>query len=96
MKNKFFYLCGNCCLNLNDSCCTTADEEDLLRWEEEERWDILDYIDGGDLWISQKNMLYKPDAKDFIEKICSRKKSRLSELPFTFNILSIKREFLII
>ena len=46
--------CGHCCLNLYDSYCTTAYEEDLIRWEEEGRWDILGYINGGDLWISPK------------------------------------------
>jgi len=46
--------CGHCCLNLYDSYCTTAYEEDLVRWEEEGRWDILDYIEFGDLWISPR------------------------------------------
>jgi hypothetical protein len=32
--------CGNCCLNLYDAFCTTADPEDLIRWEKEGRWDI--------------------------------------------------------
>ena len=36
--------CGNCCLNLNDAFCTTADPEDLNRWEKEGRWDILDWV----------------------------------------------------
>lgn len=46
--------CGNCCLYLSDSCCTTAYEEDMLRWEKEGRWDILDYIVAKDLWISPR------------------------------------------
>jgi len=54
--------CGNCCLNLNDAICTTADPEDLIRWEKEGRWDILDWVSYlleddrtlADLWISPK------------------------------------------
>lgn len=46
--------CGHCCLNLYDASCTTAYQEDLIRWEEEGRWDILSYIQCGDLWISPK------------------------------------------
>ena len=46
--------CGNCCLNLYDAFCTTAHEEDLIRWEEEYRFDILEYIHCGDLWISPR------------------------------------------
>ena len=53
--------CGNCCLNLNDAFCTTADPEDLIRWEKEGRWDILEWVDSipmienhyvHDIWIS--------------------------------------------
>ena len=54
--------CGNCCLNLYDAFCTTADPEDLIRWEKEERWDILDWVSFlleddrtlADLWISPR------------------------------------------
>lgn len=54
--------CGNCCLNLYDAFCTTADPEDLNRWEKEGRWDILDWVGFisaddrtlADLWISPK------------------------------------------
>ena len=54
--------CGNCCLNLNDAFCTTADPEDLIRWEKEGRWDILEWVSFlleddrtlADLWISPK------------------------------------------
>ena len=34
--------CGHCCLNLTDAFCTSAHEEDMVRWEEEGRRDILD------------------------------------------------------
>ena len=54
--------CGNCCLNLYDAFCTTADPEDLIRWEKEGRWDILDWVSFlleddrtiADLWISPR------------------------------------------
>jgi hypothetical protein len=46
--------CGHCCLDLYDAFCTSAYEEDLVRWEEEGRWDILDYIVWADLWISPR------------------------------------------
>ena len=48
--------CGNCCLNLSDAYSTTAFEEDILRWENEERIDILEHIDmyTKDLWFSPK------------------------------------------
>lgn len=44
--------CGHCCLNLSDAYCASADARDMIRWEEEDRWDILDHIVWGDLWIS--------------------------------------------
>ena len=46
--------CGHCCLNMNDAYATSAYEEDIARWEEEKRWDILEYIDVGDLWVSPR------------------------------------------
>jgi len=46
--------CGHCCLELADSYCTNAYEEDIVRWEKEGRWDILEYVVGGDLWISPR------------------------------------------
>jgi len=53
--------CGHCCLDLYDAFCTTVNIEDINRWKDEDRWDILRWInifefDGeegfGDLWIS--------------------------------------------
>lgn len=53
--------CGNCCRNLSDAFSTTADIEDIERWQSEERWDILQWVDiydfggeaaFGDIWIS--------------------------------------------
>jgi len=46
--------CGHCCLELNDAYGTTAREEDLERWEREDRQDILDYVVLGDLWVSPR------------------------------------------
>ena len=46
--------CGHCCLHLADSYCTSAYEEDIVRWKEEGRRDILEYVVVGDLWISPR------------------------------------------
>jgi Fe-S-cluster containining protein len=46
--------CGNCCTNLSDAHCTDCHPEDYIRWEGEERNDILAWISFGDLWISPK------------------------------------------
>ena len=45
--------CGHCCLEL-DAYSTTAHKEDILRWQKEGRGDILEYVVGGDLWISPR------------------------------------------
>ena len=53
--------CGNCCLNLSDAFETCAEDQDVKRWEEEGRWDILEWVDAipigeehfvYDIWIS--------------------------------------------
>lgn len=48
--------CGKFCLNENYMLSLSASKEDILRWEEEDREDILQYVgrigDSGDLWIS--------------------------------------------
>lgn len=53
--------CGHCCLALFDAYCTTVDIEDIHRWKNEGRCDILRWVvnfefDGedafGDLWIN--------------------------------------------
>lgn len=54
MENFGCIQCGHCCLNLNDSYCTSAHEEDILRWKEEGRLDILEYVMAGDLWVSPR------------------------------------------
>ncbi len=46
--------CGNCCLNLSGACSRDADEEDMTRWEEEGRVDILKYIYYYELWYSPR------------------------------------------
>ena len=47
--------CGHCCIDITGAYCTCVCEEDRERWEEEEeRWDILDYIIAGDLWINPR------------------------------------------
>ena len=51
MENFKCKQCGNCCF-LPDAYCITANIDDLNRWENEERFDILQYIDSGDFWFS--------------------------------------------
>ena len=46
--------CGNCCIELNDAYINDANEEDLQRWKNENRDDILSRIDGVCFWISPK------------------------------------------
>jgi len=36
-------LCNNG-VNLNDVCCTVADDDDVKRWERAGREDILEYV----------------------------------------------------
>ena len=53
--------CGNCCQNLSDAFSTTVALEDIERWQSEDRWDILEWVEiydaageavFGDIWIS--------------------------------------------
>ena len=52
--------CGRCCTNPKFMGSLMADDEDVLRWEAEGRYDILDWVSVlgpendpyGDLWIS--------------------------------------------
>ena len=53
--------CGHCCLKLHDAYCTSVDIEQVQRWRNEDRWDILDrveimMVDGkelfADIWFS--------------------------------------------
>ena len=37
--------CGNCCLNLYDAFQTSVTDEDVELWEQEGRWDILEWVD---------------------------------------------------
>lgn len=55
--------CGHCCLNLSGAIEVCATEEDIRRWEENDRSDILEWVDviylGGedrvnDIWINPR------------------------------------------
>ena len=90
MENFGCMQCGHCCLNLNDSYCTSAYEGDILRWKEEGRLDILEYVVAGDLWISPKTdkdvdrcpWLRKLPKKDkYICKIHDTKPKHCREYP---------------
>lgn len=54
MENFRCIQCGHCCLKLSGAYSTNAYEKDMVRWEKERRWDILDYVVGTDLWISPR------------------------------------------
>ena len=44
--------CGNCCLELTDAYIGDANKEDLQRWKNENRDDILCRIDGVCYWLN--------------------------------------------
>ena len=53
--------CGNCCLNLRDAFETCATNEDVQRWKDEKKYEILEWVDSiplgddqfvYDIWIS--------------------------------------------
>ena len=55
--------CGNCCLNLSGAIDVCATEEDIRLWEENDRTDILEWVDAipmgedhyvYDIWISPR------------------------------------------
>lgn len=50
--------CGHCCLELSDAYQTSIPDFDVLRWERESRFDILDWVVSfaglNDIWISPK------------------------------------------
>jgi len=51
--------CGHCCLELHDAYQTSVPDSDVLRWEREDRYDILERVDLfaglNDIWISPKS-----------------------------------------
>jgi Fe-S-cluster containining protein len=50
--------CGHCCLDLSDAYETSVPDSDVLRWERENRYDILDWVDSfsgvNDIWVNPK------------------------------------------
>jgi len=50
--------CGHCCLYLSDAYQASVPDSDVLRWERENRYDILEWVDSfaglNDIWISPK------------------------------------------
>ena len=55
--------CGNCCLNLSGAIDACATEEDVRRWEENARFDILEWVEAihlgedhcvYDIWINPR------------------------------------------
>ena len=51
--------CGHCCLELPDAYQASVPDSDVLRWERENRYDILERVDLfaglNDIWISPKS-----------------------------------------
>lgn len=58
MENFNCKQCGHCCVNLSDAYCNSVLEEDVNRWESEDRYDILKFVDRSsffnDIWINQE------------------------------------------
>ena len=50
--------CGHCCLELSDAYQASVPDSDVLRWQRENRYDILEWVDTfvglNDIWISPK------------------------------------------
>ena len=50
--------CGHCCLDLSDAFQASVPDSDVLRWERENRYDILEWVDTfaglNDIWISPR------------------------------------------
>nr|WP_319397012.1 YkgJ family cysteine cluster protein [uncultured Desulfobacter sp.] len=50
--------CGHCCIDLPDAIETSVPDSDVLRWERENRYDILDWVVPfaglNDIWIDPK------------------------------------------
>jgi Fe-S-cluster containining protein len=50
--------CGHCCLNLSDAYQTSVPDSDIIRWELENRYDILEWVDSfaglNDIWVNPK------------------------------------------
>jgi len=48
--------CGHCCMNLSDAYCNFLLDEDIIRWELEDRYDILQFVNQrsffNDIWIN--------------------------------------------
>lgn len=82
--------CGRCCLSLIDAYCTNADNEDLKRWEKENRYDILSHIQTGELWFNPKTgeelgrcpwLIKLPKQDRYICKIYETKPSHCRAYP---------------
>lgn len=58
MENFNCKQCGHCCINLSDAYCNSVLDEDIERWELEDRYDILKFVDQSsffnDIWINQE------------------------------------------
>ena len=48
--------CGNCCLNLSGAINVCATEEDIQLWEDNDRDDILDWVDA--IHLSEDQVIY--------------------------------------
>jgi Fe-S-cluster containining protein len=50
--------CGHCCLDLSDAYQTSVPDSDIIRWELENRYDILEWVDSfaglNDIWVNPK------------------------------------------
>ncbi|WP_020590041.1 YkgJ family cysteine cluster protein [Desulfobacter curvatus] len=50
--------CGHCCINLSDAYETSVPDLDVSRWQDEKRYDILEWVDSfaglNDVWINPK------------------------------------------
>jgi Fe-S-cluster containining protein len=79
--------CGRCCLKYGN--CLSATQNDIDRWEEEGRYDILELAWSGDLWVDRMHKeafrcpwLRKLPGKDkYICRIHDTKPDECAEYP---------------
>ena len=86
--------CGNCCINLSDAYQCSVDQSDIDMWEENLRYDILEWVDpidiGNervvyDIWINPRTG-EDVERCPWLRKIPNKNKSicRIHECPIDF------------
>jgi len=88
--------CGHCCINLSGAYCNSVLDEDVNRWELEDRYDILKFVDQSsffnDIWIDQETgeeldrcpwLKRLPNTDTYICRIHHTKPTHCRNYPFS-------------